>query len=241
LYATSYGVCETTVIRVVVTDTNHFGPGERTDRVHDLSHRIETGMTTYPGDPDVTLEPAATHDTDGFCVTRLVCGSHAGTHVDAPAHTEPGGPTLAAYPIEAFVRDARRVDCRDLGARDPIDEARVPETDADCLVFHTGWDTHWGTDRYLDHPYLSPAAGERCAELGYAVATDTLSPDPTPTERASADEPDGFPAHHALLGRGLLVFENLRGIGAVPDRFELRAYPLALGGDGAPVRAVGVA
>ncbi len=31
------------------------------------------------------------------------------------------------------------------------------------------------------------------------------------------------------------------GIGSVPDRFELRAYPLALGGDGAPTRAVGVA
>jgi kynurenine formamidase len=42
------------------------------------------------------------------------------------------------------------------------------------------------------------------------------------------------------LGDSRLVFENLTGLERLPQRFELRAYPLALGGDGAPVRAVGV-
>lgn len=209
--------------------------------MHDLSHRIETGMQTFPGDPAVTVESAATHVADGYRVERVVCGSHTGTHVDSPAHTEPDGRTLDTYDLSAFVRDAIRVDCRDLGARDPITADRVPDApDADCAVFWTDWDDHWGTDRYLDHPYLTPDAARACVDRGLAVATDTLNPDPTPTDKAGADEPDGFPAHHALLGADHLVFENLTNLGAVTDRFELHALPLKLTTDGAPVRAVGI-
>jgi kynurenine formamidase len=208
--------------------------------VYDLTHPVETGTPTYPGDPPVEVTPHATHAADGYRVSAVSFGSHAGTHVDAPAHTEPDGRTLDSYPVSAFVFDAVRVDCRDLSARDPIPEARVPDVDADCLVCWTGWDSHWGTDRYHDHPYLSPAAARACAERGYAVAVDTESPDPTPTANACKDEPEGLPAHHALLGSDRLVVENLTGLGAVADRFELRAFPLSLRGDGAPARAVGV-
>jgi kynurenine formamidase len=206
----------------------------------DLTHSIETGMQTYPDDPTVEVQDHASHDADGYRVEALELGSHTGTHVDAPAHVIPDGKTLSAYPVDRFAFDAVRVDCRDLGPRDPIPPERVPETATDCLVLWTGWDEHWGTDRYLDHPYLSPEAARRCAERGLAVASDTLNPDPTPTPSAADGEPEGFAAHHALLEADCLVLENLTNLGAAADRFELRAYPLALGGDGAPVRAVGV-
>lgn len=206
----------------------------------DLTHPIDSGMQTYPDDPAVEVREYATHEADGYRVQALELGSHTGTHIDAPAHTEPGGRTIDAYPPERFVFDAVRIDCRDLGARAAIGPERLPEADADLVAVHTGWDDHWGSERYLDHPYLAPETAERCAERGLAVATDTLNPDPTPTDRTTDDEPAGFRAHHALLGADCLVIENLRNLGAVGDRFELRAYPLALAGDGAPVRAVGV-
>lgn len=208
--------------------------------MHDLTHPITDGMPTYPGDPPVTVTAAADVATDGYRVTALRCGSHAGTHVDAPAHTEPDGRTLDAFPVERFAMAATRVDCRDRGAREPIPPDRVPAGDVDCLVFHTGWDEMWGTERYDDHPFLAPETARRCVDRGYDVALDTVGPDPGPSPRASDDEPDGHPAHHAVLGAGHLLVENLTGLGALPGRFELRAYPLALGGDGAPVRAVGV-
>ena len=205
----------------------------------DLTHRVENGMQTYPGDPEVSVEAHATHATDGYRVAALSLGSHAGTHVDAPAHTEPEGRTLDSYPPERFVFDAVRVDCRDLGPREPVGPERLPE-DGELVAVWTGYDDHWGSERYLEHPYLSPAAAELCAERGLAVGTDTLGPDPTPTDRAGSDEPEGVPAHHALLGADCLVVENLRNLGAAGERFELRAYPLALAGDGAPARAVAV-
>ncbi len=72
------------------------------------------------------------------------------------------------------------------------------------------------------------------------MAVDTLNPDPTPTDSAAEDEPAGFQAHHTLLGNERLILENLTGLAAAGDRFELRTYPLALGNDGAPVRAVAI-
>lgn len=208
--------------------------------MYDLTHPLTDGMPTYPGDPPVRVATVADLSTEGYRVTELRCGSHAGTHVDAPAHTEPDGATLAELPIERFAMDAVVVDCRDLGPRQPVPPDRVPSVEADCVVVHTGWDAHWGTDRYVDHPFLAPATARRCAARGLDVAMDAGGPDPSPSERAGAGEPAGHPGHHALLGAGRLLIENLTGLAAVPDRFELRAFPVALGGDGAPARVVGV-
>lgn len=208
----------------------------------DLSHALDTGVQVYPDDPPVELAPHATHAEDGYRVTGVAMGSHSGTHVDAPSHTEPDGRGLDEFPVDEFVFDAVRVDLTELSARDPIESADLPAPDADLLVLHTGWDAHWGTDHYLDHPYLTPDAARELADGGYHVAVDALNVDPTPSGAAAPDEPAGFQAHHALLGDERLVVENLTGVGAPPDRFTLHAHPLPLSGaDGAPVRAVAVA
>lgn len=206
--------------------------------LYDCSHRIETGMTVYPGDPDVSVAPQATIDDHDCRVSQLALGSHAGTHVDAPSHTESAGRSLDEFDVDMFRFDARLVDVRDFGARDAIPPDRLPDTDCDLLVFHTGWDDHWNTDRYVDHPYLAPETAARCADAGCHVAVDALNVDPTPSENAADDEPAGFRAHHELLGNDCLILENLTGLDRLPERFTLHAYPLALGVDGAPVRAV---
>lgn len=219
----------------------------------DLTHPIEDGMQTYPGDPSVSIAPAATMADDGARVSALSLGSHAGTHVDAPAHTEPDGATLGAFDVSAFRFEARLVDATGISDRAIIRRQVLPDLDdagdVDCLVFHTGWDAHWGTDCYLDHPHLAPETARRCADRGLAVGLDALSPDPTQggagavVGDAAGDSGDShadgsFPAHRALLGAECLILENLTGLGSLPERFRLHAYPLAFDGDGAPVRAI---
>ncbi|MEZ3168372.1 cyclase family protein [Halorubrum ejinorense] len=216
----------------------------------DLSRPIETGMPTYPGDPEVTLSPDATHEADGYATSELRAGTHAGTHVDAPRHTLAEGETVDGLDPESFAFEARLVDRRPLGPREPITDAQLPDPEAlapdvDLLVVRTGWASHWGTDRYRDHPYLTAAAAERCREAGVGVGLDTFGPDPTPTadgrrDGASIDdEPDGTPAHDVLLADSLPIVENLCGLDGLPARFRLFAFPLRLrDGDGSPVRAV---
>ena len=210
----------------------------------DLSQPLENGMTVYPGDPPVAVEPVATVDDDGYRVTGLYLTTHAGTHIDAPAHLLSNGKSLGTYPLETFRFSAQRVDLRTLSPRQPIDADALPELErpeeVDLLVVRTGWDDRWGSPAYLDHPYLTAAAAEAILEWDVHVGIDAPNVDPTPTTSAEDDEPDGYPVHHALFGEGRLILENLRGLADLPDRFEVHAYPLALEGDGSPVRAVAV-
>mgnify|MGYP006292854713 CR=1 FL=1 len=234
---------------------------------YDLSHSLDAAGSVYPGDPAVSVTPHATHEGDGYRVHALELGTHSGTHVDAPSHLLADGRDLDEFDLSTFAFDAVRIDCTEYGAREPIgkdavaealsDAAAGPPTDtdtgtptgavdgtptgADLAVVHTGWSAHWGTDRYFDHPYLSADAAAWLAEAGLHVGVDTPNVDPTPsaTGTESDAEPEGFPAHRELLGSDRLLVENLRNLGAPPDRFELCAYPLPIrDADGAPVRAV---
>ncbi|MFC7156705.1 cyclase family protein [Halomarina halobia] len=197
--------------------------------MYDLTHPIESGMPTYPGDPIVESWPNATIGADGYRVTAFGMSTHTGTHIDAPRHIEPEGRALSAYPVDRFRFDARLVDCA-VGPKESIEEGCVPDTDADLLLFHTGWSDYWGEDVYYDYPHLSPSAAERCAELGCDVGIDTPSVDPMGADLL---------AHHELFRADHLIIENLTNLGALPERVTVYALPLPLAGaDGAPARVV---
>ncbi|WP_117594322.1 cyclase family protein [Haloprofundus halophilus] len=204
--------------------------------MQDLSHQLSPDTPVYPGDPSVRLRPHASHAADGYRVTDIGVGSHAGTHVDAPSHVLEDGDPLSAFPVSRFRLDAELVDLRPLDAGATVSpaalEAADPAPDGEALVLRTGWDVHWGTGEYHDHPSLSPEAAAWCADRGYDVALDCASPDPF----GSTD----LTAHRALSGANRLIFENLRLADAdLPTRFRLHAYPPSfVGVDGSPVRVV---
>ncbi|MBB2902193.1 kynurenine formamidase [Kineococcus radiotolerans] len=197
----------------------------------DLSRPVGPGMPVFPGDPGFAAEPAATVAGDGFAVTRLHLGTHTGTHVDAPAHVVPGGPTVEELPLELFSGTALVLDVR---GRAVIDAEDVrPAAGARIVLLRTGWDGFAGTGREFDHPFLTAAA----ARALRAGGTRT-----TGIDAASVDGPGTLAAHRVLLGTrpdpGVVV-ENLRGLEGLPVEVEFCAFGWALtGGDGSPVRAV---
>lgn len=215
---------------------------------YDLSHPIESEMCVYPDTPPVRVDPTATVESDGYRATSLLLDSHAGTHIDAPAHMLADGTTIDRLPVDTFQFEAIKADCRPLDPREPIGVETIlsgvsetPEAMVDLLVVQTGWDDHWGTGRYFDHPYLTAEAAEWVADRELHLGIDALNVDPTPTDNATSDEPAGYPVHHGLFSSDRLLVENLRGLGRLPARFELHAYPLAIrDGDAAPVRAVAI-
>lgn len=197
-------------------------------------------MTVYPGDPAVSLVDALTLERDGVRVAELSMGSHTGTHLDAPSHTVAGGRTLDQVRLEELVGDAlvlRVPDARTGQALGEQDLGLAKLTSAPkIVVIHTGWDQFFGSEKYLNHPFLTGSAAERLCGLGMRLlAIDTLSPDRTP----AAGEQSDFAVHRAVLGSDRLIVENLRGLENVPDQVRLGFFPLKLTAvDGAPVRAV---
>ena len=206
-------------------------------RVRDLSHSIADRMMVYPGDPGVHLAVALELDRDGAAVTSIRMGSHTGTHVDAPAHTVAGGRTLDAVALDELVGEALvlHVDGLDDRATVGIDDlGELPERVPPIVVVDTGWWRHFGTERALRHPALDAAAARELVARGMRVlAVDTLSPDPT--DAAGTTE---FPVHEVVLGSDGLIVENVANLAGLPRSVRIGFFPLRLGGDGAPVRAV---
>lgn len=214
-------------------------------RIVDLTLPLDERTQVYPGDPEPRIEPAATIRDHGYNVLSLHLGSHSGTHVDAPFHVIAGGERLEGLGLGPFVGRGVLVDATGLGPGEPIEWDRVaPSADrlgpGSILLLHTGWsELHHGTDRYLQHPHLEPAAAERVLGLGVrTIAIDALNPDPTTSDDAAA-----LPVHRLVLGAGGVIAENLTNLSAIREREPLVfLLPIRLGGeaDGAPCRAIAV-
>ena len=212
-------------------------------RIVDLSHPVDDDTPVYPGDPVARFSPAATVAADGYNVLHVRMGSQTGTHVDAPYHFLDDGARIDELPLDLFLGPAVVADVRGRPAHGRIEWSDL-EPYADLLgpgrilVLRTGWDEQWGTDAYLDHPFLTGEAAERVVATGVrTIALDALSLDETVLGGAGAG---GFAAHVAVLGAGGVIVENLTNLGAiaVPDPI-LSVLPLRFAGaDGAPVRAV---
>ncbi len=212
-------------------------------RIVDLSRRVNENTQVYPGDPEVRLEPAATLAAHGVNVLSVHIGSHSGTHVDAPYHFVEDGARIDEMDPHLFVGPAVVVDVRGKGPRERItaEDLRPYEdrlSGGVVAVVRTGWEEHYGTPRYYDHPFLDRLAARLLLDAGIrTVAVDALSVDETVLE---GPHPEGYPAHHVILGAGGVIAENLANLGGIdfPEPL-ISLLPIKLGGsDGAPVRAV---
>ena len=161
--------------------------------------------------------------------------ANTGTYLDTPFHRFADGHDLAG------LEPARVVDVPGV----LIDATAAVEVGPELLdgldladtavLFQTGWDAHWGTERYGEagHPYLLPATAERLVAAGVSiVGIDSVNIDDTRTGER--------PIHTALLGAGVPIVEHLCRLGELAGRsFTFTALPPAVVGMGTfPVRAV---
>ena len=202
-------------------------------RIHDVTVPLATGMAAYPGDPPFALEAAQGLEGSPYRLYRLALSTHTGTHVDAPAHFLATGATVDQLPLEILLGKARvveilareRVERSDLEALDLRDDLRVLlKTRMSGQMLKPGY--------HEDHVYLTGDAAAYLAQVGIKlVGFDYLSVD-----RPGSAE---FPAHHALLGAGVIVVEGLDLSEVDPGEYDMACLPLRVaGGDGAPARVV---
>ena len=215
----------------------------RIRRIVDLSVPVGPGTQVYPGDPVPRLQVHSTIARDGFNLLRLDIGSQTGTHVDAPFHFLEDGARIDELALEMFLAPAVIADVRGRAPHTAITWADLAPVahrlgPGRMLVLHTGWDAHWGTDAYFDHPFLDGDAAGRVVAAGVrTVGLDALSLDETVPDGEPAG---GFAAHLAVLGAGGVIVENLTNLAALASEEPVvSVLPLrSTGADGAPVRAV---
>ncbi|HUR74617.1 MAG TPA: cyclase family protein, partial [Sporichthya sp.] len=112
-------------------------------RLLDLTHPIRAGMPVWPGDPEVTVRPAATTAAQGYNLLSVHLGSQTGTHLDAPFHVDDALPTLDQLPLERFTGPAVVADVRgNEGAIRPDDLEDLDLRPGAVLLLCTGWDAH---------------------------------------------------------------------------------------------------
>lgn len=207
----------------------------------DLTHIIEAGMPVFPGTEPPEIRQANTIGTDGFAEKILQLYSHTGTHMDAPAHIFENGKTLDAYPVEHFFGKAFVPDLKyPLGGVYEKNDFRTYEDQIrsiDYMLINTGWSRHWGRPAYFkSYPVLSLEAAEYLASFPLkGVGFDAISADPMEDLRLSN--------HRALLGKGMVLIENLKNLEKLKGRgrFLFSCMPLKiLEADGSPIRAAAI-
>lgn len=121
-----------------------------------LGHELHEDMSLFHGDPAVDIELEYTVAADFFQVEDIDTGSHAGTHIDVPAHFIEGGRTLDQLGPEEFVWPVYKIvtDGMTFDGDVPfvtVDHIRayerehgpIPRTGA-LVVLQTGAEEYWG-------------------------------------------------------------------------------------------------
>lgn len=210
-------------------------------KIFDLTHEIRNGMQIFPGDPDISIQPGLIHDADYCKVDRLVLNSHTGTHIDAPQHFIDKGKVLTDYPIDKFTGKGVLLDFSFKKENEAIALSDVEPylgrlKSCDAAVLKTGWSQYFGTEQYLNHPYVSREAAEALVQAGIdIVGVDFLNVDPTTWE--------AWEAHPVFLSNDVLIVENLTALDALDTSKEylFDFFPLkTANADGSPIRAVAI-
>jgi len=215
-------------------------------KIISLSHIIENGIRTFPGVPGPIIGDYLSHDDSRgryaadteFQIGKIEMVSNTGTYVDAPFHRFRDGADIARLPLERIANIPGVVIHHDpaLGLAIGIDALEGVEVSGRAVLIRTGWDRHFGEDRYFDpHPYISANLCARLVSSGAAlIGIDSLNVDSMATNER--------PVHTALLANEIPIVEHLTNLDRLPaDGFRFFAIPLEVRGVGSfPCRAFAI-
>jgi arylformamidase len=213
------------------------------NRLIDLSHEIEHGMTTYKGLPaPVICDYLSREDSRAiyepgteFQIGRIDMVANTGTYIDCPFHRYEDGKDLSQVALEKFANIPGVVIRADYRRGIAIGKEHFENLDVrgKAVLVNTNWSDFWRKDAYFEnHPFLTEEAAMCLRDHGASiVGIDSHNIDDTRTKRR--------PVHTTLLGAEILIVEHMCNLSDVPDAgFYFNAVPPKFRGVGTfPVRA----
>ncbi len=211
-------------------------------RVIDLSHLLNEKITVYPDTVAPTFEVTNTVVKDGYREHQISMLSHTGTHIDAPCHILQNAKSLDQFPVDKFIGRAIVIPCKDKKeiSLEYLQTFESKITKVDFVLFFTGWQYKWNTKDYFDDcsiPTREAAVWLTKFKLK-GVGVDAFSLDRIASALTVNEE--NLPNHHILLGKEILLIENLTNLDKLPDSaFSFQCLPLKVeNADGSPVRTI---
>lgn len=234
-------------------------PLDRLLRITSLSHVNDPALTPiFPGDPEFSLETAATIAEDGFYLQNVKEGEHTGTHWGAPGHFQEGGLLADQLVPEDLFLPAVKIDVRAQSAADAdyavtvedllaweSTNGRIPGGAA--VIAWTGWESRWGTDAYANadaegvthQPGFAPETVQWLIDMGRlgvrgALGTDTFGPD--------LGNDETYPSSVKLYDQHRISLENLNNLESIPaaGAYVLVGGPINRAGSGSPATIFGL-
>jgi kynurenine formamidase len=224
----------------------------RFSRVVDLTHPLPPDFPTYFGEQQLTIDDLFTYDQNKFNMKKWTIVEHTGTHMDAPFHFSPDGPSADAIPVESLVVPLAVVDIaakaeENADAQVTPDDLRAwegqhgPLPDGCCVAMQSGWDRHVSSPKFrnadaekkMHFPGFHLEAAQMLLERNVAgIAVDTLSLD-------FGLSPD-FAVHYAWLPANRWGLECVAGLGELPATGATLVVggPKIVGATGGPSRVL---
>jgi arylformamidase len=200
----------------------------------DVSVPLDANLPTYPRNTPFSMEPVRRIARgDHANVSAFQMGAHTGTHVDAPLHFFEDGAGTETLSLDMLVGRARVIELgsrKGISAEDLATSALVEDL---RVLFKTSNSRLWGSPQFhADYVGVTESGAKYLVDHGIkVVGIDYLS--------VEEFKKPGAPAHHVLLGAGVIVIEGLNLRDVEPGVYEMFCLPLAVvGSDGAPARVV---
>jgi kynurenine formamidase len=212
------------------------------EKIYDLSYTISKEIPIYPNDPQPEFKPHHTKKKDNFNVTKIIIGSHTGTHIDAQTHFLNHGNSIDKEPLSKFIGGCIILDIsKEKGIGKGISESDLENysdliNSNDIILLYTGTSDNWLKDEGVrtNFSYLEVSAANWIVNHNVkCVGIDTPSID-----RYGNNEGN---CHNILLSSGVDIIENLNSNlkSFVNKRMFLVCLPLPLKGiDGSPCRSI---
>ena len=206
-------------------------------KIFDISVPVTPASPVWPGDPQVVLERfrkiSNGYDSND---SRIACGVHCGTHVDAPAHFIENGSTVEGLSLNILIGPAMVAEFPEIDRITPelLDNKNLPRRTKRLLLKTKNSDLWENPEHSFNQDFvaLSAEAAAWMVERGIQlVGIDYLS-----IQLFSDNEPQ---THRTLLEAGIIILEGLNLREVQPGCYQLICLPLKLAGsEGAPARAV---
>ena len=206
----------------------------RVPQLLDVSVPLTSRLPAYPGNPAFELQPVKRIADGGSSnVSKLVMGTHTGTHVDAPRHFFDDGAAVDALPLDLLLGRARVVEVSRRGGIGAEELTAAGLREDIRVLLKTSNSALWNSDTFhQEYTYLTDAGARYLVDQGVkVVGIDYLS--------IEQFKKAGAPAHRTLLSQGVVIIEGLNLAEADAGMYEMYCLPLRVaGGDGAPARVI---